>query len=146
MVFSQLKHFIQILVILNFGLNLKSCRPHLFGLASDYAWTYTYNTQTILGECLLISSLGLPGKASGTLVESRGLSSNSTCILEAESGKLDIKRCEPGILFIMCKLVHCLNQRLWRNCRFFCVDSASLATSFKKVQRHHGLIKAHSVR
>ena len=30
----------------------------------------------------------------------RGLPSDSTCILEAEPGKLDIKRQEPGILFI----------------------------------------------
>ena len=28
------------------------------------------------------------------------LPSDRTCILEAESGKLDIKRCEPSILFI----------------------------------------------
>ena len=30
----------------------------------------------------------------------RGLPSDSTCILKAEPGKLDIKRREPGILFI----------------------------------------------
>ena len=29
-----------------------------------------------------------------------GLPSDSTCILKAEPGKLDIKRREPGILFI----------------------------------------------
>ena len=34
------------------------------------------------------------------LVESRGLPSDSTCVLEAEPGKLDIKRRKPGILFI----------------------------------------------
>ena len=34
------------------------------------------------------------------LVESRGLPSDSTCILEANPGKLEIKRLEPGILFI----------------------------------------------
>ena len=34
------------------------------------------------------------------LLTSRGLSSDSTCVLKAEPGKLDIKRCEPGILFI----------------------------------------------
>ena len=43
----------------------------------------------MLGECRLISNL--PGKASRTLVESRGLSSDSICVLEAELGKLDIK-------------------------------------------------------
>ena len=46
----------------------------------------------ILGEHLLISSL--PGLASRTLVESRGLPSDSTCVLGAEPGKLDIKRHE----------------------------------------------------
>ena len=34
------------------------------------------------------------------LLTSRGLPSDSTCILEAEPGKLDIKRREPGILYI----------------------------------------------
>ena len=34
------------------------------------------------------------------LVELRGLRSNSTCILKAEPGKLNIKRRKPGILFI----------------------------------------------
>ena len=34
------------------------------------------------------------------LVESRGMPSDSTCVLEAEPGKLDIKRRKPGILFI----------------------------------------------
>ena len=54
--------------------------------------------ERILGECLLISSL--PGKASRTLVESRGLVGNSTCILKTEPGKLDIKIGDPGILLI----------------------------------------------
>ena len=52
----------------------------------------------MLGECLLISSL--PGNTSRMLVELRGLLSDSNCVLEAEPGKLDIKRCKPGILFI----------------------------------------------
>ena len=34
------------------------------------------------------------------LLTSRGLSSDSTCVLEAEPGKLDTKRREPGILSI----------------------------------------------
>ena len=34
------------------------------------------------------------------LVESQGLPSNSTCVHEAEPGKLDIKRREASILFI----------------------------------------------
>ena len=36
-----------------------------------------------------------------TSVESQSLQSKSTCILEAEIDKLDIKRREPGILFII---------------------------------------------
>ena len=44
--------------------------------------------------------LSLPGKASRMLVESRGLPSDSTCVLEADPGELDIKSREPGILFI----------------------------------------------
>ena len=34
------------------------------------------------------------------MLTSRGLPSDSTCVLKAEPGKLDIKRREPGILFI----------------------------------------------
>ena len=47
----------------------------------------------VLGECRLISRL--PGKASRTLVESRDLSSNSSCVLEAEPGKPDITLMQP---------------------------------------------------
>ena len=52
--------------------------------------------ERILDECLLA------GKASRTLVESRVLPSDSTCVLEAELGKLGIRRHKPGacILFI----------------------------------------------
>ena len=49
----------------------------------------------ILGECLLISRFS--GKA---LLTSRGLRSDSTCVLKAERGKLFIIRRKPGILFI----------------------------------------------
>ena len=41
-----------------------------------------------------------PGKALRMLVESRSLPSDSTCILKDKPSKLDIKRHEPGILFI----------------------------------------------
>ena len=34
------------------------------------------------------------------LLTSQGLPSDSTCVLEAEPGKLDINRRDPGILFI----------------------------------------------
>ena len=46
----------------------------------------------------MISSL--PGKALRMLVELRGLPSESTRVLDAEPAKLDIKRREPGILYI----------------------------------------------
>ena len=55
----------------------------------------------MLGECLLTSSL--PGNASRTLAESLGSAEHSTQVLKAKSdkhGKLNIKRCESGILFI----------------------------------------------
>ena len=51
-----------------------------------------------ISECLLTSSL--PGKALRMLVESRGLPSDSTCVLKAEPGKHDFKKHSPSILFI----------------------------------------------
>ena len=51
---------------------------------------------TTVGECLLISSL--PGEAWRTIVQSRGLPSDSTCDLKTEPGKLNIKTCRSGIL------------------------------------------------
>ena len=57
---------------------------------------YIENTRQVL--FFFIS--GLSGKAMRRLVDSRGLPSDSTCVLEGEPGKLDIKRHEPGILFI----------------------------------------------
>ena len=39
------------------------------------------------------------------LLISRGLPSDSTSVLKAEPGKLDIKRREPGILFISLPIV-----------------------------------------
>ena len=75
------------------------------------------------------------------MLTSRGLLSDSTCVLKAEPGKLDIKRCEPGILFISLPIVDSLQTSDYDVIFYFCVDSASLATSFKKVQRHYDLIK-----
>ena len=44
------------------------------------------------------------------MLTSRGLPSNSTYVLKAEPGKLDIKRREPSILFISLPIVeHSLN-------------------------------------
>ena len=52
----------------------------------------------ILGGYLLI--LNSPGLASKMLVEPRGFPRDLKCVLEEDAGKLDIKRCEPGIVFI----------------------------------------------
>ena len=51
----------------------------------------------------LISSL--PGKALRRLVDITRLAKDSTSVLEAEADKLDIKRREPGILFISLPIV-----------------------------------------
>ena len=59
--------------------------------------------------------------------ERLGLPSDWTCVLEAEPGKLDIKKHEPCILFISF-----LQTSDYDVIIDFCVDSASLATSFKK--------------
>ena len=45
-------------------------------------------------------------------VESQGLSSNSTSVLEAEPGKLDIKRHEPGILVISLQFCSLLELKI----------------------------------
>ena len=52
----------------------------------------------IPGSRLLISNL--PGKASRTLVESRGKPRDSTSVFEALPGKLDIKWHSPSILYL----------------------------------------------
>ena len=67
----------------------------------------------------MISSL--PGKALITFVDIPGLPSDSTCDLKAEPGKIYIKRREPGILSSDYYVIF-----------DFCVDSGSLATSFKE--------------
>ena len=51
---------------------------------------------------------------------SRGLPSDSTCVLKAEPGKLDIKRREPGILFV-CGRVPWLYQYWPSGSMFFVV-------------------------
>ena len=66
------------------------------------------------------------------MLTSRGLPSDSTCVLKAEPGKLDIKRREPGILFISYPLLNTIQTSDYDVIFDFCVDSASLATSFKK--------------
>ena len=97
----------------------------------------------------MISSL--PGKTSRSLVESLGLHSNSTCILEALQsnstcvlkalpGKLDIKRHEYDILFISLQVDSLFKLEIIL-CRFNVIDDV-----IQKVHRHDDLIKAHAMR
>ena len=72
----------------------------------------------------------------------------ATCVLEAELGKLDIKRREPRILFISLQvdLLSKLAIMTWRHylvsCRFNVIGDITQ----KQMQRHDDLIKAHVVR
>ena len=75
------------------------------------------NKYRILGECLLISSL--PGKPR-----------DSTCILKAEPGKLDVKRCEPGILYI--SLYQFIHWFTFQTSNYDIIIAFCVATSFKK--------------
>ena len=59
------------------------------------------------------------------MLTSRGLPSDSTCVLKAEPGKLDIKRREPGILFISLPIVSPFKLAIYDAIFNFCFDSAS---------------------
>ena len=62
------------------------------------------------------------------MLTSRGLLSDSTCVLKAEPGKLDIKRRESGIQFISLSVYPLLNTLQTSNYDvifYVCVDSAS---------------------
>ena len=85
----------------------------------------------MLGECLLMSSL--PGKALRTLVESEALPSIPACIIKAEPGKLDIKRCVLGNLVFYLLVYPLVDSSSWglRSNYRFSVDSTS-SRSFKK--------------
>ena len=75
------------------------------------------------------------------MLTSRGLPSDSTWVLKAKPGKLDIK--DTNLVFnLSVNLQNSDNDVIF----LFCVDSATFATSLKKVQRHHDLIKAHVMR
>ena len=80
------------------------------------------------------------------LLTSRGFPSDLTCVLKVEPGKHDIKRLEPGILFISLPIVLLTLQTCNYDLIFdFCVESV-IGDIIQKVQRHHGLIKAHAAR
>ena len=59
------------------------------------------------------------------MLTSRGLPSDSACVLISEPGKLDIKRCEPGSLFISLPIVATLQTSDFDVIFDFCVNSAS---------------------
>ena len=61
----------------------------------------------------------------------RGLPSDSTSILKAEPGKLDIKRSKPGNLFISLPSLFTLQTSKYDVMIGFCVSSVSLAMSLK---------------
>ena len=69
-------------------------RPTMAPLVVSFGLVSLYREYLV---SVLISSL--PGNALRMLVDIASLSSDSTCVLKAESGKLDIKRREPGIVF-----------------------------------------------
>ena len=79
------------------------------------------------------------------MLASRGLPSESTSVLKAELGKLDIKRGEPGILFISLPIITLLKQAIMTKFSIFVLFSV-ISDVIQKVQRHHDLIKAHAVR
>ena len=64
-------------------------------------------------------------------VESRGLLSDSTCVLKAEPGKLDIKRCEPSIVFYQFTSCFALQTSDYDVIIDIHVDSTSFTTSLK---------------
>ena len=66
------------------------------------------------------------------IVESRGLASDSTCILKAEPGKLDIKRPKLGILFYLFTSWFTLQTSDYDVIIDLCINSMSLTTSFIK--------------
>ena len=66
------------------------------------------------------------------MLTSRGLPIDSTGVLKAEPGKLDINRREPGILFISLPIFFSLQTSDYDVIFDFYVDSSPLTTSFKE--------------
>ena len=77
---------------------------------------------------------------------SRGLLSDSTCVLEAEPGKFDIKRHKSGILFISLPIQFTLQTSKYDVMIDFLCPFSVIGDVIQKVQCHHELIKAHAVR
>ena len=75
------------------------------------------------------------------LVELRVLLGDSTCVLEVKPGKLDIKRCEPSIMFIL------TNWFTLQNGDYdVIIDFRVISKRHSKMQRHIDLIKIRVVR
>ena len=73
--------------------------------------------------------------------------SNSTCILEDEPGKLDIKRRAPGILFISLQVDSLVKLAIMTSLSISSFKQINVIDDvIQKVQRHADLIKAHAVR
>ena len=83
-------------------------------------------TGKLLGECFWYEVY--KARLWEGLLTSQGLPSDSTSILKAEPGKLDIKRRKPGILFISLQADSLFKLAIID----FCADSMSLTTSFKR--------------
>ena len=73
----------------------------------------------------------LPGKALRTLVESRGLPINSTCVVKAETGTF----------------VNSISKvSLYQFTHWFTLQTFVIGDVIQKVLRYHDLIKIHAVR
>ena len=113
-----------------------------------YLWEDTLKSsrktpcQKLYPECLLMTSL--PGKAPRMHVESRGLPSDSTCVIEAKPGKLYIKRHKYSIYQF--KSWFTLQTSNYDVSIDLCVDSTSNNDAIQKVKRHDDLIQAHAMR
>ena len=68
-----------------------------------------------------------------------------TSVLNSLPGKLDIKRCEPGILFISLQADSLFKLAIMKYYRCLCQVNV-IDYVIQKLQRHHDLIKAHAVR
>ena len=66
------------------------------------------------------------------MLTSQGLPSYSTCVLKAKPGKLDIKDANLVFYLSVHPLLNTLQTSDYDVIFDFCVDSASLARSFKK--------------
>ena len=75
------------------------------------------------------------------MLTSRGLPSDSTCVLKAEPGKLDIKRRETGILFISLPIVEHFKLAIMTYFFSFLCWFSGINDVIQKVQRHYDLIK-----